>query len=265
LGRLRSIEAAQPPSRPEAEAARRAITEAEALLLDWDGCVAFDDRLEPAALRLLAQNLPRVAIVSNNTTHLPEHFSEVLAAEGLSVPPSRVVLAGHETLRRAAEMGSARTLLLAGARMKLKARRLGLNLVREAADLVVLLRDNRFSYGKLERAANSLRAGARLLVGNPDLTHPGAQGRVVPETGSLLAALLACVEPDAVAIEVVGKPQPTLFELACRQLDVEPRRVVMIGDNPATDIAGAEALGMHGLLVGPRSGLSLHELAAPPA
>lgn len=243
--------------------ARAAVASARGLLLDWDGCVAFGERLEPAALELIDSHRDRVAIVSNNTTHLPEHFSECLAREGIALPPERVVLAGAEALKRAARRGAPRTLLVGSARMKVEARRLGVNLVGEEADLVVLLRDNRFSYRKLERAANAIKEGAALIVGNPDLTHPGRGGRLVPETGALLAAVEACLAAhDVAAAEVVGKPESALFEIGCRALGVPPAEAVMIGDNPATDMAGALALGMAGVLVGPRSGLSLADLVA---
>ena len=111
------------------------------------------------------------------------------------------------------------------------------------------MRDTRFSYSRLERAANALKKGARLIVANPDLTHPGAEGRIKPETGALLSALGACVNLDAVEMEIVGKPKPGLYLKACRALDLSPTDVVMMGDNPATDLAGAEALGMQSLLV----------------
>lgn len=261
--RLRSQVPSRPaPSEPirSAREASIAVRTAPALLIDWDGCVALGERLDPAALELIARHQDRVAIVSNNTTHLPDHFSACLARHGVLLPPERVVLAGTQALERAARRGAARTLLIGAGRMKAEALRLGLSLVRGDAELVVLLRDSRFSYSKLELAANALNDGAALIVGNPDLVHPGARGRLVPETGALLAALQACVDPRGLDLQVVGKPEPALFEAACRMLGVPPSEALMIGDNPATDMAGAFALGMAGVLVGPRWGLSFAEL-----
>lgn len=42
----------------------------------------------------------------------------------------------------------------------------------------------------------------------------------------------------------VGKPDPEFFWYACRQLDVMPDRVVMIGDNWSNDIIGGRDVGM---------------------
>ncbi len=81
-------------------------------------------------------------------------------------------------------------------------------------------------------------------MANPDLTHPETHGNVAPETGALLAALNACVAPHRLEAEVIGKPFPRLFQRAIAALGATPEATVMIGDNPATDMAGAAALGM---------------------
>ena len=57
-------------------------------------------------------------------------------------PPSHVILAGVETLRRARQFAPSRTLLLASPRMEEAALRMGLDLNADEPDLVVLLRDN---------------------------------------------------------------------------------------------------------------------------
>ncbi|MFN3522578.1 MAG: HAD-IIA family hydrolase [Phenylobacterium sp.] len=241
-------------------AGRQALSQAEGVLLDWDGCVALGDRPLPAALRLIRAHADRVAIVSNNSTHLPHMFAALLADAGAPIASERVILAGDEALKRAARAGSRRALVLGDSRMRAHAQSLGLNLVREEADLVVLLRDTRFSYARLERAVNSLTRGARLIVANPDGAHPGPNGRVTPETGALLAAILACVDPDGIEMEVIGKPAPGLFESACAVLGTGPGRAVMVGDNPHTDIAGARALGLGAIWVGERADLSIEDL-----
>jgi ribonucleotide monophosphatase NagD (HAD superfamily) len=112
---------------------------------------------------------------------------------------------------------------------------------------VVLCRDTDFDYARLAAIARALAAGAELWVANPDLTHPGAGGRIVPETGALLAAVRA-VAPAAPP-RVFGKPEPALFLTGLA--GTPPAEALMLGDNPATDIAGARALGLPALLLGP--------------
>jgi HAD superfamily hydrolase (TIGR01549 family) len=45
------------------------------------------------------------------------------------------------------------------------------------------------------------------------------------------------------------KPSPTIFRAVLELLEVEPEAAVMIGDSPADDVAGAEAIGMRALLL----------------
>ncbi len=45
------------------------------------------------------------------------------------------------------------------------------------------------------------------------------------------------------------KPSPRIFEAALRALGTEAHRTVMVGDEPAADIAGAHAAGMRAVLV----------------
>jgi 4-nitrophenyl phosphatase len=239
---------------------RGILAEARGILLDWDGCVAVGDSILPEACRLIADASDRVAILSNNSTHLPEDIADLLARNGLSIPSERIVLAGTETIHWAASRRSARVLLLAAPRMRDYARSQGLDLVRNDADMVLLMRDARFTYAKLERAVDAISGGAQLVAANPDRTHPGPGRRLVPETGALLAALMACV-PSAEVL-TIGKPGPLLFEKACAALRVAPQDAVMVGDNPETDGAGAAALGIPSIIVGARSGLGIGDLIA---
>jgi 4-nitrophenyl phosphatase len=235
------------------------LSAAKGILLDWDGCIAVGNRVLPFAKKLIAQHAERIAIVSNNSTHLPRDLEDILAQQGVRLSHERIFLAGAEAVRHVAASGDMRVMLLSASRIKLYARELGMTMARRNPDLVLLMRDAKFSYAKLELAANALRSGAKLVVANADLTHPGPDNRVVPETGALLAALLACTGAE-VQREVIGKPGPLLFERACACLGAAPEETVMIGDNPDTDGEGAVNAGIRPILIGGRSPLRLEHL-----
>lgn len=226
-----------------------------ALLVDWDGAVSVSGRFHAGALTFLQRHADRIAIVSNNSTDLPESFALVLARHGVRIPSDRIVLAGAECIRIAAGRKGRSAMVLGNRRMMAHALRSGLAVTRFDPDMVVLMRDTQINYRRLERAANGLRSGAELIVANPDLTHPIADGRVTPETGALLAALLACAQGVAVQPEIIGKPQPHLYWRALEALGARVGDAVMIGDNPDTDIAGAHAIGMEAVLVDAKTGI----------
>ena len=233
------------------EPAADALSAARGFLLDWDGCCAVDNLLVPSAVRFLKANRQRSVIVSNNSSNMAGDFLRILSKAGIEMRTEQIILAGVEALSLAAASGPRQTWVLSDPRMRYLARRLGVSVEAEAPELIVLLRDTRFSYLRLERIINALNGGARLIVSNPDMTHPGRAGTIRPETGALLAAIQACIKLPESQLQIVGKPAAGLFLKGCAVLEQDPASLVMIGDNPATDIAGAEALGMNALLVAP--------------
>jgi putative hydrolase of the HAD superfamily len=50
---------------------------------------------------------------------------------------------------------------------------------------------------------------------------------------------------------VVGKPEAPLFRMALRRLGLEPAQAAMVGDSVVSDVAGARAVGMRGVLYAP--------------
>jgi NagD protein len=234
-----------------ADAARDLVISAELVLIDLDGCLAFGNEPHPAASTLLAQLDGRYAILSNNSSQTPASLAKDLGARGLVVDPARIILAGALMIDiLAAERRDRSVALFAASEIEDYALAKGLPISRAGeADLVALARDTAFTYGKLQHGVALLAGGARFIVSNPDLTHPG-RGRVpVPETGSLLKAFQACM--PAVIPEIVGKPNAIMFEAALARFGGTADSAIMIGDNPMTDGLGAERAGIRSILVGP--------------
>lgn len=253
---LRFTPLANEPSVPDA---RAMVESANGILLDWDGCVAHGDVPHSAGVAFLRRYADRIAILSNSSTLWPGDIERRLAGLGIAIPAERIVLAGHHALLLAARLGLATT-VFGNSHMKALARQLGIQQVAVNPEVIVLLRDTKFSYSRLKFGVNALARGARLIVANPDLTHPGPMGDTVPETGALLAAFGACVPLDQLTLDVIGKPHAQLFHMACGALALQPNQALMIGDNPRTDIEGARRLGIPALLVSPGSTLGLGDL-----
>lgn len=230
-------------------AARERIARARAVLCDLDGCLAESNLPLPGAAAFARHLGERLYIVSNNSTHDPLGLSQELALQGLEVPPHRIVLAGPlavETIAR--RRPGCRVLIAGGAVLRARARSLGLTPAWRDVDAVLLARDTGFTYERLEAIVGALAAGADLYAVNPDVSHPGRHGRIVPETGALLAAVRACL-PE-VHCTVIGKPRPALYVEALRRAGCTADQAIMIGDSPSTGISGARLLGMDALLVG---------------
>lgn len=230
------------------------LADCAAILSDLDGCLVSDGILLPGAREFGEMFGDRLWIVSNNSTDTAETLAERLGSLGLSLPPERLILAGAETVRLAAAAPATRHAILADAPVVALARDAGMTICNEAPETVILCRHTGFDYVTLHRLLRWLDNGANLVVSNPDASHPGADGTPVPETGALLAAVLA-VRPDQ-PYRVVGKPEPTLFRIALQRAQVAAADSVMIGDNLETDAKGAQALRIPFVAVAPNTGLA---------
>ena len=229
--------------------ARAVLAQARHLLVDLDGTLVRDDGPLDGAARLLERFRGRCAIVSNNSTHTASALARRLARMGLRIDPDRIVLAGEQAIEyMRLNHPRARLLLAASPMLQRHALDAGCTLVDSDADFVLLGLDRRLTHARLGMLATELRRGARLVVTNGDCSHPGAGGAVVPETGALMAALVAAsgVQPW----RVLGKPGPLLLQEGLRRLGAEPASALLVGDNPDTDALGAERLGMACVLVG---------------
>jgi HAD superfamily hydrolase (TIGR01450 family) len=230
-------------------------------LLDLDGTLVRQDVAVPHAAELLERVAGRYAVVSNNSTHTAVGLSRALHRIGLPIPARCIVLAGEHTLHLITQTQPAlRIRLIASAALQRRAKELGCRLVDREPDVVVLARDERFTYATLTTIVNELRAGARLVVTNPDLHHPAHGGGLVPETGALMHAVIACsgVQPE----QVIGKPGDLLFREGLRRLQARAVDTLMIGDNPSTDALGASRLGIRCVLVGEAGEAQVPSLAA---
>lgn len=229
-----------------------AAARAEAVLCDWDGCLAVDGRLQSGAVAFLSE-IGRIAIVSNNSTMTRTECQRQLASAGVAVPADHIHLAGDVLLREAARQFAGRSVnLIANPAMRREAEHLGLRVDDRGIEAVLVLRDPAFDFTILSRAANQVRDGASYWIANPDSVHPVGNG-VIPETGALAAAITIASgrAPD----RVIGKPGALLFDRAMAALCLPPSALLMIGDNPDTDVKGAKALAMRAILVGPATWL----------
>lgn len=219
------------------------VADARIVLADLDGCLMSGGKAFEDAADFVAACGERLWIVSNNSTHTARALAATLSDAGLDVDPGRILLAGEQTLLHLAQTCPERTLaLFAGEVLQQEARALGLRVSRRRVDQVLLCRDLSFAIPDLERLADLIRGGARLWVSNTDVAHPSPEGKPVPETGALLAALHAVV--GRVAYDCIGKPDPHMADLVTKRTSIAATEAIFVGDNTETDGALALSAGM---------------------
>ena len=102
-----------------------------------------------------------------------------------------------------------------------------------------------WTYGQLNQALRYLLNGARLIALGMSRYWFADDGPRL-DVGPLASALAYATGHQPI---VLGKPAADFFRMAVHDLNVDPAQCVMVGDDIVTDIGGAQAAGLRGILV----------------
>jgi NagD protein len=111
--------------------------------------------------------------------------------------------------------------------------RAGFEMVDEQPDFVVLGFDLGFTYEKLDRAARFIRNGVPFIATHPDFNCPLEDGDMLPDCGSLSAAITSAT---GIKPKVIGKPNKEMLEGLLNRTRIQKNELCIIGDRLMTDI-----------------------------
>lgn len=122
----------------------------------------------------------------------------------------------------------------------------GVHLTREAPDFVLVgdIGEN-FDYVRLDAVFKLLVQGADLLALQKNRFWRTESGLSL-DAGPFVVALEYASGKTAT---IVGKPEESFFRLALSEVGLDAGRVAMVGDDPESDVAGAQAAGLLGIQV----------------
>jgi len=215
------------------------------LIIDMDGVLYLGDRPMPCLREFFAflrERHIQFILATNNSTRTPEEYVAKLAGMGVTISPDEILVSGQATARFLAREYPRGTRVHVFGMPSLKKAMTdeGFTLVDEDVQMVVASMDREVTYEKLKRATLLIRGGARFIATNLDPTNPSEEG-LIPGTGAMIVALEAASGTRATAI---GKPQPTMYQLAMEQMGASPATTAAIGDRVDTDILGGKRAGL---------------------
>jgi HAD superfamily hydrolase (TIGR01450 family) len=223
----------------------------DVLLLDLDGVVYLADRAIPGVPEALAaaRNAgAAVVFLTNNASRTPPAVADQLNGLGIPASADQVMtsaVTAAQLLGARLPKGSA-VLVVGADALRAAVADAGLQPVERAEDAPVAVVQGfgpDVGWRVLAEATVAVRAGATWVATNTDVTLPSPRG-LLPGNGSLVGVVAAAT---GVAPEVVGKPEPALFDAA---LAATPgQRPLMVGDRIDTDVVGAARAGLASLLV----------------
>jgi HAD superfamily hydrolase (TIGR01450 family) len=231
------------------------IESARAFVIDLDGTIALGDGTGggydplPGAAKLLAElrghGVP-FRIVTNNSARSPAVYARALRAIGLDVRDNEILTPSSVAADfcRRTGLNRVRVLGTAGAAAPFAAA--GLKVIdpstpAKKVDAVYTGWFREMSFPDIEAASNDLWNGAPLLTASDFPFFATKEGKGLGTSFPLNAMFKALTgaEPN-----LLGKPSIEMLRFALKVMDFHEEatdRLVVMGDNPATDIAMARA------------------------
>jgi HAD superfamily hydrolase (TIGR01458 family) len=223
------------------------------LLLDVEGVLVADKRYTAVATatdfvaEARGAGVP-LRLITNNTTDDKPAIIEKLRLAGFDFAPSELHTCTSAAVNHLRALRARRCFVLGNAELQQIFRTAGFQVADDAqVDVVVVGLDLEFNYERLTTACDAIlghKAGFVALHRNR--VYPDALGRIAPSVGPLVAAIeyATQVEPT-----VIGKPSPEYFQQALDELSIPAADVLVISDDPLSDLAGAKRMGMQAALV----------------
>jgi HAD superfamily hydrolase (TIGR01458 family) len=219
-----------------------------AVLIDLDGVLYVEDEVVPGAQDTVAA-LRRAGwgmrFVTNTTARSHARTIAKLHRLGFDVAPDELLTPARLAVRHCGRQGHKRALLVMNAEVKQDFAELEEDDGGGADVVIVGDLGDAFGYDVLNRAFRAVMAGAELVALQKNRYWLRAAGLSL-DVGPFVAALEYATRSEAV---VVGKPARSFFELALDELEVEVAAAAMVGDDIESDIGGAVAAGLAGILV----------------
>ncbi len=225
------------------------FTSIRALIIDMDGVLYLGDAPLPGLdvfFAFLRERGIAFQLVTNNSSSTPTMYVEKMAHMGVEVETSDILTSSLATAHYAAARfpRGSRIYAIGEEGLMDALQGAGFVLGRRQPVAVVVGFDRDLTYGKLREATLLIRSGVPFIATNPDCTLPVPEGQV-PGTGAILASLTAATGRSPI---MIGKPEPTLMQLAMARMGAGPETTAAVGDRPETDILSAQRAGVLSIL-----------------
>ena len=223
------------------------LKQVEGFLIDLDGVLYIGDKPIKGAAetvsRLKAENFA-LRFVTNTTTKSHDTLHKKLVAMQLPIEKYEIISATQAAVLYLRQSGSPTCFLVLCDDPKKDFAEFPQS---DTSPDYIVIGDigKQWNYDLLNRIFNMVIRGAEMIAlhkGKFWQTEDGLQ----MDIGAFVAGLEYVTGQTAT---IIGKPSRTFFETALIDMGVKPARAAMIGDDIDSDIGGAQAAGMKGILV----------------
>lgn len=216
-------------------------------LLDMDGTIYLDQELFDGTLDFLEHVNEiggRAMYLTNNSSKSVNKYIEKLASMGIKAEKKDFTTSAQATALYLQEHHKNDLIYVFGTQaLKDEFKEYGLNITDTLCDEIACLTmgfDTELTFQKLEDACILLNRGVDYIATNPDWVCPTWYGSV-PDCGSVSEMLYNATKRRP---KFIGKPEPTMIELAIEQTGFSKEQAIILGDRLYTDIASGSNAGI---------------------
>ncbi len=217
-------------------------------LLDMDGTIYEEDRVFPGTVPFLKEIRRlggRYMMLTNNSSRSVADYVKKVRKMGIDASEGDFFTSVHATILYLKEHHPGERIYAQGTRSFIRQLKdAGLDVTEafdRSATVILVGFDTELTFEKMRRTTELLTGftGAYIAT-NPDYVCPTEYG-FVPDCGSMCIGYRYATGLTPL---VIGKPQPTMLEIACAMAGVPKEQAVMIGDRNYTDIASGVNAGI---------------------
>ncbi|MCK4637333.1 MAG: HAD-IIA family hydrolase [Methanomicrobia archaeon] len=217
------------------------------IIFDIDGVLEFQGKIYDGAIETINSLRDKgivLRFLTNSTLKSRKSCADKLKKRGFRIFEEEIITASYATALYLKKLNPKSCWVML--------EREGLNEFRDFTQNMekpeyVVVGDNRsnFDFNHLNKALRLLLKGVKLIAMTPGLVD-ASMGQLELDVGSWAQMLERASGVKAV---YVGKPNPYVFELALKSMNLDRSEVVMVGDQISTDIKGANNVGMRSILL----------------
>jgi 4-nitrophenyl phosphatase len=223
------------------------------LLLDVEGTLVADKRYQPIAgaaefVAHARQTGLDLRLITNNTTDTRHAIKDKLQRAGLHFAIEEIHTCITAAVTQLREMNAATCLVLGAPALGQMFADEGFDVAsRSAVDAVVVGLDMDLTYERLALACDAVgRNGAVLIALHRNRLVLDTRGRLGPSAGAIVEAITYATQVEPI---LIGKPSPRYYQQALDAIALPAESVLVVSDDPFTDLAGAKRIGMHAAFV----------------
>ena len=225
----------------------------EGFLLDVEGTLVADKRYQPirGAVEFIhglrRANLP-LRLITNNTTDARDSLLNKLKRAGFAFAGDELHTCIGAAVTHLRTIGATRCLVLGPRTLREAFADEGFAVPNQAeVDAVVVGLDTDLTFERLRLACDAVGdRGASLVALHRNRLFVDSQGRCAPSVGAIVEAIRYATQVEPT---LIGKPSPVYFQQALDDISLPPEYVLVVSDDPLSDLAGAKRMGMQAAFV----------------